>query len=151
LQAAVDEALLYRDEAGAWQVAAPDFGALSLPRSLHQLVERRLEGLPTEAARLVSAAAVLGQESELELAAQVAALQGEALQQALDGLRRGGVREGPAPPPDPASAPPPEPASPPGPASAAPPALYCFVHGKLREVACERLSPHSRRALHLAA
>jgi tetratricopeptide (TPR) repeat protein len=85
LRTAVAEGLLYREEAGRWMVAERREGssaqelyeALPLPRSVHDLVARRLDGLSEPARRVLEVAAVLGRDPDetlLEAAARQAGL-----------------------------------------------------------------------------
>jgi predicted ATPase/serine/threonine protein kinase len=135
LRSAVAEGLLYRDEAGSWQVAARDaspatealYAALPLPGSIRELVERRLEGLGAWARTLVEAATVLGRELDPSVLADMArmdeaerleALQELLARQVLEETAEGALR---------------------------------FVHDKIREVSSERLSAERRLELHRAA
>ncbi len=67
-RAAVDVGLVRRDRDGRWQLAASDedWKALSAPRSVHELVHRRLAALSPAAQRLLANAAVLGRECEVQ-------------------------------------------------------------------------------------
>lgn len=77
LRAALMDGLLERDRRGCWLIAEqslevraiaseqqqPTFDELiPLPRSLHELIARRLQGLPAEARRVTEAAAVIGRK-----------------------------------------------------------------------------------------
>jgi serine/threonine protein kinase/predicted ATPase len=124
LRAAVEEGLLWRDAAGDWQAAEADYERLGLPRSLRELVERRLQGLPPEAAELVRAAAVLGREVEVKLLGRMTGLAGDRLAEAGAELLRRQVLEEPEP------------------------GLLRFTHDKLREMTCEGLEAEERRRLH---
>ncbi len=75
LRMAVAEGLLYRDSQGRWQVSnesdqeasIADLIAMGMPRSLVDLVERRLESLSDRGIEVISAAAVMGVEFPLIL------------------------------------------------------------------------------------
>jgi predicted ATPase len=135
LRSAVAEGLLWRDELGRWQVAEPGeqqateaiYEALRLPRSLRELVDRRLAGLPREASKLAEAAAVLGREVDLDLVMRMSGLDEEGLLEALGELQRRHVLE-----------------------EAAEGRLR-FVHDQIREVAYGRLGRARRKRLHAAA
>jgi serine/threonine protein kinase/tetratricopeptide (TPR) repeat protein len=135
LRTAVAEGLLVRDELGRWQVAqesdepAPEtvYKELPLPRSVQQLVGRRLEGLSTPARRLVDAAVVVGREAAAPLIGSIARLDTSALLEASAEVLRRQVLE-----------------------EAGGGALR-FAHDKLREVAYESLTPAQRLELHRAA
>jgi predicted ATPase len=135
LRTAVSEGVLHRDEQGRWQVAGSGeseatesiYEALSLPRSVLDLVSRRLEGLDPGAAQLTEAAAVLGRESEPQLLADVsgleeaerfAAVQQLLTRQVLEQTESGRLR---------------------------------FVHDKIREVAYARIAESRSRELHRRA
>ncbi|MFC1852288.1 tetratricopeptide repeat protein [candidate division CSSED10-310 bacterium] len=75
LRASVERGLLWRDEYGKWQVAAPshhtattsDFEQLPLPRALHDLIKHRLTGLPQSAKTVARSCSVLGREASTAL------------------------------------------------------------------------------------
>ena len=70
LRAAVAEGLLYRERSGAWHVDDAERelqSAVQLPRTLQELVERRLNGLDDASLRVARALAVVGREAEWEL------------------------------------------------------------------------------------
>jgi tetratricopeptide (TPR) repeat protein len=76
---------LRRDDAGGWHIDdRVPFSSLALPRSLRELVARRLDGLPPAARRLVESAAVLGRAFDGDLPNQVAGLSDEEVIEALD-------------------------------------------------------------------
>jgi tetratricopeptide (TPR) repeat protein len=135
LRTVVAERLLWRDEDGFWHVAVEGdepgeqrYDDLPLPRSLRELVGRRLEGLSPQAREMVEFAAVLGRELDEALLGELAAeaVPGDQLEpvrelltrQVLEALEGGRLR---------------------------------FAHDKLREVAYQRLEPERRRALHRSA
>ncbi|MFY0580480.1 hypothetical protein ACN28S_45145 [Cystobacter fuscus] len=97
---------------------------LPLPRSIAELIERRLAELTRDGHSLVRLAAVLGREFEGELLSDAAALGDEATLDALEELRRRQVLE------------------------EAGGGRLRFVHDKLREVAYGRMEDKRRRALH---
>ena len=143
LRAAVLEGLLWRDGRGRWQVVesqraraggredwdatVADFAALPLPRTLRDLVARRLEGLPPAALRLAQAAAALGREVQTPLLGAMLRVSDEALDEPLNELLRRQVLE------------------------ALQPELLRFAHDKIRQVATETLTAERRRELHRAA
>jgi predicted ATPase len=104
-----------------------DYEALPLPRTLRELVGRRLEGLSQSASRLVEAAAVLGRESDLAELGPMLRLGERRLYDALDDLLRRQVLEVSAP------------------------GRLRFVHDKIREVAHANLRKARRKTLHRAA
>jgi serine/threonine protein kinase/predicted ATPase len=136
LRAALEEGLLRRSESGRWQVEVPEeapegsedlYEALPLPRSLRELVGRRLAGLSAEARAFVEAAAVLGREGVRRQLAEVAGISlFEAMRATLELTYRQVL--------EPAEA-----------------GRLRFVHDKLREVAYERIEPERRCALHRRA
>ena len=135
LRAALQEGLLWRDEAGDWQVAGPsredateqDYAALPLPRGLADLVSRRLAALSPQARRVAEAASVLGSEGPVETLQKVGELStddlfeglGELLQRhVLHETDTGGV---------------------------------AFVHDQLRQTTHDAIETTRRRKLHHAA
>jgi tetratricopeptide (TPR) repeat protein len=128
LRAAVQEGMLVRDQQGRWQVRTDSpVQELALPRSLHELVSRRMQDLQPEARALVEAMAVLGRQAEPPLAAEVARLGEAELHEAVNELLRRQVLETPAL------------------------RELRFVHDKLREVAYGVIPPQRRVELHGAA
>lgn len=95
LRAAVYERLLVRDADGHWRVAdTSSFESLPLPRSVGELVERRLEKIGADARRFLDVAAVMGRETKLSVAAAVLDFGDEArLQRALGELIEGEILE----------------------------------------------------------
>src|SRR5258705_453555 len=88
LRAAVAGNYLVRDDAGGWQIdSRVSFASLLLPRSLRELVARRLEGLPPAARRLCEAASVLGRAFDGDLPRLVAGRR-RVLARAAPGSRR---------------------------------------------------------------
>jgi predicted ATPase len=141
LHAAVAEALLYRDESGHWQAAEPAavrtaeeaYASLPLPRSIRELVERRLEGLPAGSRALVEAAAVVGRQAPIELLQRMLGTRHTELFEASSETLRWHILEEIEP--DPAQR----------------TSALRFRHDQLREVALERLAPERKAALHRAA
>ncbi len=128
LRAAIGEGLLARAPTGEWrlEVPGPQAGALvlPLPRSIAELIERRLGELGEDGRALVQLAAVLGREFDGELLSGAAALGDEATLEALEELRLRQVRE------------------------VAGGGRLRFVHDTLREVAYGRIAAERRGALH---
>lgn len=128
LRAAMGEGLLARSTAGEWRLAVPGAEAgdvvLPLPRSIAELIERRLAELGEDGRALVRLAAVLGREFDGELLSGAAALGDEVLWEALEELRLRQVLE------------------------EAGGGRLRFVHDKLREVAYGHIPDERRRALH---
>ncbi len=135
LRAAVEEELLWRDDSGRWRITetegslggAVNFDRLPLPRSLRELVDRRLGGLPEDALALVDAAAVVGREATLDLVGRVAGFGETALMETVAELIRRHVVDEPEP------------------------GRLRFAHDQIREVAYAGLAPDRRSALHRAA
>jgi serine/threonine protein kinase/tetratricopeptide (TPR) repeat protein len=133
LRAAIDEGLLARDKAGAWHLRQPGEGAdkmarhVPLPRTLAELIERRLSALGGDGQQLVECASVLGREFDGALLPTLAGLSETMALDALGELRRRQLIE--------------ETAS----------GRLRFVHDKLREIAYERTALERRRTLHLGA
>jgi serine/threonine protein kinase/tetratricopeptide (TPR) repeat protein len=117
VRSAVAEQIFFRDQSHAWRTVPAAAGenanyeTLPLPRSLQELIDRRLRSLSPIAQHAVIAAAVLGRESAADIVVDVAALSTEAGSQAIDELIRRQILEHPAPD------------------------RLRFVHDKLREVA----------------
>lgn len=133
LRAAMSEGLLYRDRLGQWHFeersnTLDSLGQrLGLPRSLRELIVKRIAGLSATARQLVELAAVFGREfdegllisaSELDEAAAMNAVDQLSTRSILEETRDGKLR---------------------------------FVHDKLREVTYEQLAPQRGRALHHTA
>ncbi|WPB80742.1 protein kinase [Archangium violaceum] len=128
LRAAIGEGLLSRATTGEWRLEVPGERAgalvLPLPRSIAELIERRLAELGEDGGALVQLAAVLGREFDGELLSGAAALGDEATLEALEELRLRQVLE------------------------EAGEGRLRFVHDKLREVAYGRIPADRRSALH---
>ncbi|WP_441289132.1 serine/threonine-protein kinase [Sorangium sp. KYC3313] len=144
LRAAIQERVIYRDEAYAWRIRAGAEGAaaerlaraaresqppapLPLPGSLRELVARRLSGLSREALALARLASVLGRELEERLLLGAAGLAEVDAMDALAELARRHVLE------------------------ETDPGRLGFVHDKLREIVYAGIPEPERRALHAAA
>ncbi|WP_437590607.1 serine/threonine-protein kinase [Sorangium sp. So ce1000] len=143
LRAAIQERMIYRDEAYAWRIRAGAEGAaaesvraprgsqppapLPLPGSLRELVARRLSGLSREALALARLASVLGRELEEPLLLGAAGLAEVEAMDALAELTRRHVLE------------------------ETEPGRLGFVHDKLREIVYAGTPEPERRALHAAA
>jgi predicted ATPase len=135
LRTAVGEGLLFRDATGQWHVAEESEGqatravyeALPLPRSVRELVGRRVQGLSMPAQRLVEIGSVLGREVPESLLADAAGMDAAPRMEAIKELLARQVLED------------------------AGAGSLRFVHDKIREVAYERLEGQRRRELHLAA
>jgi tetratricopeptide (TPR) repeat protein len=106
---------------------SPAYETLPLPRSLRELVGRRLQALPGPARALAQAAAVAGRESPVALLQRMLPLAGPQLLEAAAELLRRQVLEDSRP------------------------GCLRFVHDKLREVAYEALDAAERPRLHRAA
>ena len=134
VRAAVDGGLVVRDDAGEWHAVEGDADAtsleryemLGLPRSLEQIVARRLASLPADARRVASAAAVLGREVREDLLAAVSGVAGGRLVDAVGELVRRDVLVDDA-------------------------GRLRFVHDALREGAYAALDGGDRAALHRRA
>ena len=130
LRTLVSSGLLERSDVGRWQVVTTgsetSFASLGLPRTIRELVTRRLDDLPSEARSLVHAGSVLGREFDLRLAERISGVDADSggmahllmLRQVIedvDGRR------------------------------------FRFVHDKVREAAYSRISPEDARSLHARA
>ncbi|WP_437968379.1 AAA family ATPase [Sorangium sp. So ce260] len=144
LRAAIQERMIYRDEAYVWRIRASAEGAaaqalaraarasqppasLPLPGSLGELVARRLSGLRREALALARLASVLGREFDERLLLGAAGLADVEAMDALAELAGRHVLE------------------------ETEPGQLRFVHDKLREVVYAGTPEPERRALHGAA
>jgi serine/threonine protein kinase/tetratricopeptide (TPR) repeat protein len=99
LRMAVNERYLRRDRQHSWHLhdavgaAAPGYHALSLPRSIQELLEFRLRKLSPAAQEVAHAAAVLGRESPADVLREVSPLSDDAYAGALDELLRRSILE----------------------------------------------------------
>jgi hypothetical protein len=133
LRTAIVEQVLLRNGQGEWQLVPQGQQprsleeSLPLPRSIAELMDRRLQGLEEQERALVELAAVLGREFEEELllaeavgeeAPGLEALEALRLRQLFEEAEAGRLR---------------------------------FVHDKLRELAYARMGAAPRRALHWKA
>ena len=66
----VESGAVTQDAGGRWELSG-DLAALGLPPSVHDVVDRRVDRLGANMRRILSAAAVIGREFELELLARV--------------------------------------------------------------------------------
>ncbi|MFC1852695.1 tetratricopeptide repeat protein [candidate division CSSED10-310 bacterium] len=132
LRTSLEAGLLWRDERGYWQITTPgkamtemgDYEELPLPRSLQDLVARRITGLQSASLNFLQTAAVVGREASSRLIQQVACLPESELLPAMDELlKRHIIHE-------------------------SKPGLICFSHDKIREVTYDSLPPERRRQLH---
>ncbi|MBI2572199.1 MAG: tetratricopeptide repeat protein [Candidatus Schekmanbacteria bacterium] len=134
VRSGVEQAFLWRDEAGAWQFAetiavspnAQGLDATPLPASLDHLLEWRLSAVPKEARRLLNALAVCGREAPLAWLRALLAGRGEELDGAVECLvqrRIADIGSG---------------------------EQLCFCHDQLRETAYSRIPLPERRAWHAA-
>ena len=132
LRTAVAEGLLFRDSHARWQVSEESrtqateavYEALPLPRSVGELIGRRLAGLSAEAWRFAEMAAVLGREADESVVAAAAGAGGtEAFEPIRELTSRQVLEE-------------------------VQPGRLRFVHDKIREVAYERIAASDRQQLH---
>ncbi|MBI2566455.1 MAG: protein kinase [Candidatus Schekmanbacteria bacterium] len=133
LRAAIEVGALCRDASGCWYVADPRpemsddddaFERIPLPRSVRELIKRRLAGLPARSMLVVQAAAVIGRQAPLSMLSAVV------------GLDRDDVVEASLP------------LAPRQIAREEPPGCLRFVHDKIREVAYEEIDEPRRCELH---
>ena len=130
LRLAVDQAMIQRSDDGHWQLttdAAESWASLPMPRSLQEVVVRRLEGLSRAALQVLAAAAVLARSSDAQVVARMVSLDEDAFLGALDELVRRHVL------------------------SESTPGQLRFEHDKLRELTYGRLDARFVEQLHLAA
>ncbi|OBK79217.1 hypothetical protein A5650_08365 [Mycobacterium sp. 1164985.4] len=120
------EVLDWRD--GRWVTNIRDGEEFGIPRGVHEAVSRRLGKLPAEALELLSTAAVIGREFDLQILTHVSGLEADAvlmcMQPALDGAI---VRQ-----------------------ATGEPGRYVFAHGATRDALYDDLSPLRRSQLHIA-
>ncbi|WP_147451155.1 ATP-binding protein, partial [Corallococcus llansteffanensis] len=132
LRAAISEGMLTRDPRGRWHFdergTAPDsLAALPLPRTLAELIDRRLSRLDGTGHALVAWGSVLGREFDAELLLADTGHSEGALLGAMEALRVRNILE------------------------EAGAGRLRFGHDKLRETAYERIPVARRRALHQRA
>jgi eukaryotic-like serine/threonine-protein kinase len=124
----VDSGVLsWRD--GRWVTRIREGEGLGIPRGVREVVSHRLEKLPAETLELLSTAAVIGREFDVQILTHVAGLEAgavlERLQAALDGAI---VRQ-----------------------AASEPGRYVFAHGATRDALYDDLPAPRRCQLHTAA
>ncbi len=87
LRAAMEEGMIQRDASGRWRLAVDEsaLAEIDLPRTVHDLVCRRLADLPAPARTILDAASVAGREADFELL--------RALTRMDDAALDGGARE----------------------------------------------------------
>jgi serine/threonine protein kinase/tetratricopeptide (TPR) repeat protein len=134
LRAAVEAGLLFRDGRGRWRETegSSTIEGLGLPKTLQELVSRRLQGLPAEARGLAEAASVLGRDLDIERLCELAlttetVADGAAFEDALRILTARHVLEQHSP------------------------GAVRFSHDRLREAAYQELSPERLPVLHRAS
>jgi class 3 adenylate cyclase len=114
---------------GRWVTNIRDGAELGIPRGVHEVVSRRLEKLPVETLELLSTAAVIGREFDLQILTHVSGLEADAvlarMQPALEGAI---VRQ-----------------------ATGEPGRYGFAHGATRDALYDDLSAPRRSQLHIAA
>ncbi len=123
LRAALGAGILERTDNGRWTVKS-ERRDLGLPGTLRDLVTYRIVSLGEDGRRLLEATAVLGRESTAALAAEIAELDLERTEDAIEELLKRQIVE----------------------ESAA--GRIRLSHDKIREVAYERLAPEVKRSLH---
>jgi class 3 adenylate cyclase len=121
------EVLDWRD--GRWVTTIPDGEELGIPRGVHEVVSRRLEKLPAETLELLSTAAIIGREFDLQILTHVSGLEADAvlarMQPALEGaIVRQAIGE---------------------------PGRYGFAHGATRDALYDDFPTPRRSQLHIAA
>jgi class 3 adenylate cyclase/tetratricopeptide (TPR) repeat protein len=82
--------LVHQDETGRW-VASQDLYQKGLPQSVRQVVGQRVDRLGEEVRRVLSLAAVIGREFEIEVLSAVAELDEERVLDLLDGAIEAGL------------------------------------------------------------
>ena len=131
LRAAMAEGLLRRSRSGRWELGEPGADASertgSRSGSVHELIARRLDALPSDAARLLDIAAVFGREVDADLLEAVGLLDEPRLMTSLEALLSAQLLEEPEA------------------------GQFVFLHDKLREVAYARIPVEGRRELHMRA
>jgi len=127
LHALHDEGLLYQDPAGNWNTpwdeTTTDYGELPLPSGIYHVIVRRLARLGPAERRVLSAAAILGEEITLDVLAEVCGLSGAECLTAVGELLHRKLWEESS-------------------------AGYRFSHARIRQVAYEETEPVERRRLH---
>ncbi len=135
LRTAVSEGVLRRNAQAEWVLAGQTAAggdwtarleALALPRTLREIVARRLAGLDAELSEIVATAAVLGREFDAELLQRLCPLDEARFADAMNELLRRNLFV---------------------PSTGG---RYRFAHDKLREGAADTIAPARLRAMHLA-
>ncbi len=134
LRAAIEEGILYRNKTGIWEISEEnnntitesDLETLPLPKSLLELLDRRLNFLSEPARKMVSAASVIGSEIDLIFLWNLIPFRMETMDSIDELIKRQIVVE-------------------------TNPGILQFAHNKIREIAYERISRKKRAKLHLAA
>ncbi|MFC1853946.1 hypothetical protein ACFL27_27495, partial [candidate division CSSED10-310 bacterium] len=133
IRAAVEEGMLHRNQQGTWLVGTThrkaddriEYQKLPVPKSLKDLVSRRLEGLQPSSRSVLKVAAVVGREVRIVLLRNVVELTETSFMEAIEELlRRSLVEE-------------------------SEPEVIRFEHDKIREVAYELLNSSERTQCHL--
>ncbi|MFC1848733.1 serine/threonine-protein kinase PknK [candidate division CSSED10-310 bacterium] len=135
LRTAVEEGLLWRDSKGNWVIGgddsqparSEDFENLAIPRSLRELANRRITGLPGAARLVLENASIIGREISLSLLDMMVKLEETAFNDGLEELFRRQVFE------------------------ESEPGLIRFIHNKIREVTYDSIAESRKTSLHLAA
>jgi predicted ATPase len=124
LKSLVEEGAIYRED-GQWRWK--EISEISVPKSVKEVIGRRLEHVSESCQRVLSMAAIIGRRFRFEVLQAIGELPEEALLDALEeAMRTQLVRE----------------------ESAAGEVEYDFAHALLREVLYERLSLRRRMTLH---
>ncbi|MFC1849514.1 tetratricopeptide repeat protein [candidate division CSSED10-310 bacterium] len=135
LRTAIDTGLLWRDQRSIWQIMEPslqmntedDYDKLPLPKSLRELVNRRMINLTASAKTILKSAAVLGKEISRILLQEMTACDSTAFWEATTELLNRNILE------------------------EIPGDRLIFVHDKIREIAYENVEPDERKTLHKTA
>ncbi|HUA95816.1 MAG TPA: AAA family ATPase, partial [Acidimicrobiales bacterium] len=85
-----ESGLVRRDEHGRWEAAQIVYGR-GLPQSVREVVGQRVDRLGEETRRVLSHAAVIGRDFDLDLLARVANLDDERVLDVIDGAAAAGV------------------------------------------------------------
>ncbi|MFC1851665.1 tetratricopeptide repeat protein [candidate division CSSED10-310 bacterium] len=134
MRVAIEEQLLSRDKRGYWQIATPGdpgltisgYEDLPLPKSLRDLIQRRMVGLSESAQQILTTAAIIGREASIALLRQsTGPAESELLESITELLRRQIVEETDQ-------------------------GLIRFVHDKIREVTVQAIEKSQWSALNRA-
>jgi tetratricopeptide (TPR) repeat protein len=85
-----ESGLIYQNETGRW-VASEDLYEKGLPQSVREVVGQRVDRLGDEMRRVLSQAAVIGREFDIEVLAGVADVDEDALLDVIDAAVRAGI------------------------------------------------------------